>query len=144
MMLKTELVIRAKPKLRVGLRTWHMEPSLTPASSTQHVSQTHIHDGGEIYETYHSLFLLTLRLLAAHTNCLKGSNAHASRKLRSPLFPPEPLEPAHNAYSIPRAALLLHSEGASDLSLSPRKREQGAHLRRQPSIPTRLNPPKNL
>ena len=140
-MIKTELVIRAKPKLRVGLRTWNMKPSLTPSSSTQHVSQTHIHDGGDIYETYHSLFLLTLCSLAAHTNCLKGSNAHASR---SPLFPPEPLEPAHNAYSTPRATLLLHSEGASDLPLSPPKREQSAHLRRQPSIPTRLNPPKNL
>ena len=51
MMLKTELVIRAKPKLRVGPRTWNMEPSLTPASSTQHVSQTHIHDGGEVLKS---------------------------------------------------------------------------------------------
>lgn len=68
------------------------------SSSTRYVPQARTCDQAETCKTYSSPSLLTFRSIAAHADSLKGNNLQASRRLRSPLFPPDPLEPAQAAY----------------------------------------------
>lgn len=59
------------------------------SSSTRYVPQARTCDQAETCKTYSSPSLLTFRSIAAHADSLKGNNLQASRRLRSPLFPPD-------------------------------------------------------